>query len=147
LAPQEDMALSSCIARIDMKIAAIALMVMCLAACVGSDVPTAVSSGDATEQQQPVDAGQLDARTTQMWARSCALCHVDGNGGAPRVGNSDEWGSRLVQGETALLDHTLEGLNGMPPLGYCMACERDDFVAMINFMTAGVDAVLTEYSP
>jgi cytochrome c5 len=53
----------------------------------------------------------------QMWSRSCALCHVDGNAGAP---------------------HTVEGLNSMPPLGYCMACERDDFLAMIDFMTAGL---------
>jgi cytochrome c5 len=22
----------------------------------------------------------------------------------------------------------------MPPLGYCMSCEREDFIAMIDFM-------------
>jgi cytochrome c5 len=74
------------------------------------------------------------------WGRSCALCHVDGNGGAPRVGNADEWSPRLAQGPDALLQHTIEGLNNMPPLGYCMACEEDDFRAMIEFMTAGVDS-------
>ena len=29
----------------------------------------------------------------------------------------------------------------MPPLGYCMACERDDFVALIDFMTDGISEV------
>ena len=28
----------------------------------------------------------------------------------------------------------LEGLNSMPPLGYCMACEISDYRAMIGFM-------------
>lgn len=68
------------------------------------------------------------------WARSCALCHVTGNAGAPRVGNSEEWAPRLAQGMDVLLQHTLEGFNDMPPLGYCMACERDDFAALIEFM-------------
>ncbi len=76
----------------------------------------------------------------QLWARSCALCHVDGNGGAPRVGNVEEWAPRLAQGPEVLLRHTLEGLGNMPPLGYCMACEEEDFSAMINFMTRGIAA-------
>jgi cytochrome c5 len=68
------------------------------------------------------------------WARSCALCHVTGNAGAPRIGNAEEWAPRLAQGMDVLLQHTLEGFNDMPPLGYCMSCERDDFVALIEFM-------------
>jgi cytochrome c5 len=82
-----------------------------------------------------------------MWSQSCALCHVDGKGGAPHVGNVDEWLPRLAQGEEVLLTHTLEGLNNMPPLGYCMACERDDFLAMINFMTAGISTASNEGTP
>jgi cytochrome c5 len=33
-----------------------------------------------------------------------------------------------------LLQHTLTGFRNMPPLGYCMACEEDDFIALIEFM-------------
>jgi cytochrome c5 len=79
-------------------------------------------------------------RAMALWARSCALCHIDGNAGAPRVGQAEEWGARLAQGRERLLKHTVEGLNSMPPLGYCMACERDDFLAMIDFMTADLAA-------
>jgi cytochrome c5 len=75
-----------------------------------------------------------DARVTTLWSASCALCHVDGNGGAPRVGHADEWRPRLAKGSGVLLQHTLEGFNDMPPLGYCMACERADFEALIRFM-------------
>ena len=75
----------------------------------------------------------------ELWARSCALCHIDGNAGAPRVGDSDAWQPRLAQGRETLLRHTVEGLNSMPPLGYCMACEREDFLSMIDFMTGGLE--------
>ena len=68
------------------------------------------------------------------WSRSCALCHAVGEGGAPRVGDAEAWRPRLVQGEALLLAHTIEGYNDMPPLGYCMACEHDDFRALIKFM-------------
>ena len=79
-------------------------------------------------------ANTLNAAVMQKWSRSCALCHVTGNAGAPTVGNAEEWQERLTQGAGVLLTHTIEGINDMPPLGYCMSCEREDFVAMIDFM-------------
>ena len=72
----------------------------------------------------------------QKWSRSCALCHVSGVGGAPRIGVAEDWLSRLAQGKQTLMTHTIEGFNNMPPLGYCMSCERDDFAALIDFMAA-----------
>lgn len=68
------------------------------------------------------------------WARSCALCHITGVAGAPLVGDTEQWQSRLAQGEASILRHTIEGYNSMPPLGYCMACEVADFRAMIGYM-------------
>jgi len=76
--------------------------------------------------------------TAELWSRSCALCHVDGTAAAPRIGNTEDWQPRLAKGRDTLLRHTLEGFGQMPPLGYCMACERDDFLALIDFMTAGI---------
>lgn len=76
----------------------------------------------------------LNDAVLRQWTHSCALCHVSGNGGAPRVGNTDEWRLRVEQGVEVLYQHTVEGFNNMPPLGYCMSCERDDFMAMIEFM-------------
>ena len=68
------------------------------------------------------------------WARSCALCHITGEAGAPIVGDTAEWQRRLAQGEESILQRVLEGYNSMPPLGYCMACEVSDFRAMIGYM-------------
>lgn len=92
---------------------------------------TASSTASAAEVTAPAP---LTALQTQRWSRSCALCHVSGEAGAPIVGDAAAWQPRLAQGRDTLLTHTLEGLNDMPPLGYCMACEREDFIAMIDFM-------------
>ena len=46
-----------------------------------------------------------------------------------------------------LLAHTVEGYNDMPPLGYCMACEREDLRALIRLMVAGAqDPGLTSFT-
>lgn len=68
------------------------------------------------------------------WARSCALCHITGEAGAPVVGDEDEWQKRLLKGERGILENVLNGYNSMPPLGYCMSCEVSDFRAMIAYM-------------
>jgi cytochrome c5 len=75
-----------------------------------------------------------DQAVMRQWSQSCALCHVDGNGGAPRIGHPEEWRPRLAQGRDSLLEHTLDGIGNMPPLGYCMSCETSDFRALIDFM-------------
>ena len=97
----------------------------------------AVSAAVENTDVEKTDA-VLSADTLRKWTGSCALCHVTGNGGAPRVGNADEWEARLTQSPEILLAHTIEGFNNMPPLGYCMSCEQKDLVSMINFMTEGL---------
>jgi cytochrome c5 len=50
------------------------------------------------------------------------------------LGDRAAWAARLDKGESTLLENTVAGLNNMPPLGYCMDCEEDDFLALIRFM-------------
>jgi len=76
----------------------------------------------------------LDPVVLAKWQTSCALCHIDGNGGAPRIQEPDDWTIRSNKSKDQLLQSTIEGLNNMPPLGYCMSCEETDFLAMIDFM-------------
>jgi cytochrome c5 len=80
---------------------------------------------------------RLTPEIMQQWATTCALCHVEGVGGAPRVGVSADWTERLAQGTDMLMRRTIEGFNDMPPLGYCMSCEADDFAVLIDFMSRG----------
>jgi cytochrome c5 len=92
----------------------------------GATAPAAVHAATS--------ATRLDLSVMRKWSQSCALCHVDGNGGAPRIGHPEEWRPRVAQGRDVLLEHTLDGIGNMPPLGYCMSCEAADFRALIDFM-------------
>ena len=110
----------------------------CVAACdtsVPADEPDQATGAVATVAG-PVEG--LTEAAMQKWLGSCALCHIDGNGGAPRLGDAEAWQPRLEQGKDALLTHTIEGFNNMPPLGYCMSCEREDFSVLIDFMSGGM---------
>ncbi|MDG1205521.1 MAG: c-type cytochrome [Pseudomonadales bacterium] len=98
-------------------------------------------AGCETKEPQSVLLSQPTASETaqaqQKWVRSCALCHVNGEGGAPKIGDTAAWQPRLQQGGDVLLAHTLQGLNRMPPLGYCMDCSESDFRILIDFMSRG----------
>jgi len=87
----------------------------------------------SASQITPQSQGLSPERMAQ-WSRNCALCHVRGEGGAPVLGDREAWAERWAQGEDLLLEHTVAGLNNMPPLGYCMDCEEADFLALIRFM-------------
>ena len=88
------------------------------------------------EQFRPptLRAVTVDEEVMAKWSRSCALCHITGEAGAPVVGDTAEWQRRLQQGEEAIINNVVEGCNSMPPLGYCMACEVSDFRAMVAYM-------------
>jgi len=77
---------------------------------------------------------EVRTQAMEKWSRSCALCHVAGEGGAPKTGNREDWLPRIGQGTEVLLAHTQAGFNRMPPLGYCMDCSQEDFLIMIDFM-------------
>ena len=107
--------------------------------CMGLLLCLFVSScGQSTDPESiavdPRGEDELAGDVMQKWAKSCALCHVTGVAGAPKIGEADMWRPRLAQGKATLLKHTIEGYNNMPPLGYCMSCEEEDFVALIDLM-------------
>lgn len=73
--------------------------------------------------------------------RSCNICHGQGGTGAPLVGDTAAWQPRLDQGSKLLMQHTIEGHGGMPPMGMCMECSDTEFKAFIEYMAK---AELTE---
>ena len=111
---------------------AVFLLLVLISAC--SSLEQQAQTLEAASSMQAFANDIADKAIMAKWARSCALCHVTGGAGAPLVGDSEQWRSRLAQGEEIILQHTIEGYNSMPPLGYCMACEVSDFRAMIGYM-------------
>ena len=79
-------------------------------------------------------------RVSALFAANCVQCHVRPDTKAPQVGVAAEWAQRVKQGEAALMRHVVEGVGGMPPLGYCSACTEDELRALTR-MLAGVQAL------
>ena len=80
------------------------------------------------------DVANLTERQAQLLANNCVQCHARAQIGAPIMGNAADWKERSRQGEEKMLMNVVAGLRGMPPLGYCSACNEQDFRAMIRFM-------------
>ena len=93
--------------------------------------------GNGLGVTNPSMSDSAGSEAMAKWARSCALCHITGEANAPVIGDTEEWQQRLQKGEAVLLNNVVNGINSMPPLGYCMSCEAADFRVMIDFM-AGV---------
>ena len=115
-----------------LQILAVLLLALTFGAC--SSDPQQSRAEQTASTTIPFANDVADAAVMGKWARSCALCHVSGEAGAPIAGDIADWQQRLEQGEESILRRVLEGYNSMPPLGYCMACEVQDFRAMIGFM-------------
>jgi len=79
-------------------------------------------------------AADLTERQAQLLANNCVQCHARAHIGAPIMGNAADWKERSKQGEEKMLMNVVVGLRGMPPLGYCSACDEQDFRALIRFM-------------
>lgn len=52
-----------------------------------------------------------------VYKLACAACHATGAAGAPKAGDSGQWGPRLKQGYETLVKHATEGFKGMPAKG------------------------------
>jgi cytochrome c5 len=73
-------------------------------------------------------------RQLQLFSSNCVQCHARPGIGAPLMGNAEDWKSRQAQGEEVLLVNVVEGIRGMPPLGYCSACNQEDFRVLIRLL-------------
>ena len=76
-----------------------------------------------------------DPALAQIYANSCQLCHANPAANAPLTGDRKAWEPRIQQGADTLLDHAINGYNGMPPMGMCMQCSQEQFLALIAFMS------------
>jgi cytochrome c5 len=112
-----------------------AILAVLAAGCSEHSEKTEIDPVTAENYAAAFEAAEMTSSAQRKWARSCALCHVRGEGGAPKMGDTQAWAPRLSGGDVLLMRNTVEGFNRMPPLGYCMDCEFADFAAMINMMT------------
>ena len=98
-----------------------------LAGC-GDEAPRAPA---VATQRMPADA-----ELAQLYGASCRQCHANPAAGAPLTGDVAAWAPRLEKGMATLIEHSINGFQGMPPMGMCMQCSEDQFQALIAFMSA-----------
>jgi cytochrome c5 len=84
-----------------------------------------------------------DGRLADLYAHACKACHATAGSGAPLVEDRAAWAPRLAKGEAALLKSAIEGYRGMPAGGQCFSCSRDDYLALIRFMSQAPKAAAT----
>ena len=69
-----------------------------------------------------------------------ALCHDEGEEGAPRLTKKDEWLTRMTKGEGTLVNHAIEGFIGedgeMPARGGSKHLSDDEVVNAVRYMIA-----------
>jgi cytochrome c5 len=68
---------------------------------------------------EPVSAKDMAVQRTgaQVVQLQCAKCHEAGTGGAPKIGDQEDWRPRLSKGLRYLVRSAIHGHGGMPPRG------------------------------
>lgn len=103
-----------------------------LAACACA---AAVLAGCGQDAGSPPEAvAPADPKLARLYEQTCKTCHTNPGTGAPQTGDRQAWVPRIAQGMPVLVDHTINGFKGMPPLGSCMDCSEADFEALIRYM-------------
>ncbi|SHM23781.1 c-type cytochrome [Vreelandella subglaciescola] len=103
---------------------------VCLASqdCGSASAAPAASSSD--------DGGGADGEG--IYGQVCSVCHDSGVAGAPVRGDEDQWAARVDKGFDTLLDHAINGFNGMPAKGGNPGLSDDDMHAAVAYMVEPV---------
>ncbi|MDH5738318.1 MAG: c-type cytochrome [Gammaproteobacteria bacterium] len=75
----------------------------------------------------------------QSYTVYCKACHESAVSGAPITHRQADWRPRISKGWKRLTDNTENGIGGMPPLGQCFECSREDLEILIQFMASPND--------
>ncbi len=78
------------------------------------------------------------AEAQQLWSKNCQVCHLNGLGGAPVVGDKKAWASRIAKGESTLIENAVKGFTGeegiMPPKGGATQLSDQQIADIVKFM-------------
>lgn len=84
-------------------------------------------------------SAQPSARQSTLFVNNCVQCHAHPETGAPFIGSAEDWQDAVTRGEDAMLINVVQGIGGMPPLGYCSACSEEDLRVLIRMVTGVSD--------
>lgn len=80
-------------------------------------------------------AGGAEKTPADLYTGACLACHSSGVAGAPKVGDSAAWESRLANGLDAVVESAIAGKGAMPPNGGS-AYSADQIRTVVEYMLA-----------
>lgn len=100
----------------------------------GNSTGATVLAQATPKRAASADKGKAGKATYEA---TCSVCHATGVAGAPKFGNTDDWGPRIAKGVEALYGSALKGTEkGMPPKGGNADLPDADVKAVVDYMVA-----------
>ena len=79
-----------------------------------------------------------EANAPQKYVNSCAWCHTEGTGGAPAIGDKDDWERRTQKGMAKVYSNAIDGFEGatgiMPPKGSRADLTDEEVKELVDWM-------------
>ena len=91
-------------------------------------------SGGHTPDPKKAIASPRQKTGAQLVHERCMDCHIDGKGGAPKIGHIEDWTPRLQQGVDALYSSAISGNNAMQARAGMANLSDSDIRAAVEFM-------------
>lgn len=90
----------------------------------------------------PVFADDTVRSGQEVFETSCEGCHTGGFagffGGAPELGDKDDWQALIPKGVDGLTEATIAGVGSMSPRGGCNDCLDEEIRAAVRYMLESV---------
>lgn len=104
----------------------------------GEEQQAAGPTVETAAEPEPVSAAMTGP---QVYNGACLVCHGNGVGGAPVVGDAPAWEQRIAQGADVLNDHAINGYQGvgyMPPKGGRLDLSDQEVMDAVAYMISQV---------
>lgn len=87
------------------------------------------------EPPKPALTGKPDMKVgVKIYNQYCEGCHSTGQDGAPKMGNKEDWASRIAMGRDELAANAIMGIGAMPARGNCANCTNQDIESAVQYM-------------
>ncbi|MGR9108438.1 MAG: c-type cytochrome [Gammaproteobacteria bacterium] len=70
----------------------------------------------------------------KIYQENCRVCHAEGQLGAPRLADREQWKTLIRKNLDVLMLNTLKGVGNMPARGGCAQCSGSEVIAAVKYM-------------
>jgi cytochrome c5 len=79
----------------------------------------------------------------KIYDRYCVGCHGTGAGGAPKMGDANDWNPKIKKGLPLLYKNAIQGIGNMPPKGTCATCSDGEIQAAVDYIVKSSQSTQT----